>query len=70
MLKKTLNQSYKSIVKKTIFISITLASSLTLLQGCVPVAVVATPAVVLGSNSISTNQSAESQTHDFGILAI
>ena len=67
MLKNTLNQSYKSILKKTIFISITLASSLTLLQGCVPVAVVATPAVVLGSNSISTNQSAESQTHDFGI---
>lgn len=69
MLKNKFKQSIikNSIIKNSLFISFTLAGSLALLQGCVPVAVIATPAVILGSNAVSTNQSAESQTHDFSI---
>ena len=37
------------------------------LTACVPLVVVGTPAVVMGSNSISSNQSFETQKHDFGI---
>lgn len=57
--------NYKSIIKQTLLLSVISMSAITL-TGCVPVAVVATPAVVVGSNAISTNQPAESQAHDFG----
>jgi osmotically-inducible protein OsmY len=53
--------------KKTLLISSIITTCALSLQGCMPVAVVTAPAVVFGSNAVSTNQSTESQVHDFGI---
>jgi osmotically-inducible protein OsmY len=57
--------NYTSILKQTLLLS-SIAISAISLSGCVPVAVVATPTVIVGSNAISTNQSAKNQSYDFG----
>ena len=57
-------------IKKTLIPTSLTALSATLLSlntGCVPLAVVATPAVVASSNSISTNIPANTQVNDFKI---
>jgi osmotically-inducible protein OsmY len=61
-----MQSNYKSIIKHTILLSVISMGAITL-TGCVPLAVVATPAVVVGSNAISTNQPAGTQANDFGI---
>jgi osmotically-inducible protein OsmY len=60
-----MRSNYKSIAKLSILLT-TISMGAITLSGCVPVAVVATPAIIVGSNAISTNQPVESQAHDFG----
>ena len=60
-----MQSNYKSTIRHTILLSVISMGAITL-PGCVPVAVVATPAVIVGSNAISSNQPVESQAHDFG----
>tara|TARA_E500000178_G_C16950871_1_gene721220 strand:+ start:415 stop:1092 length:678 start_codon:yes stop_codon:yes gene_type:complete len=69
-MKKTIFQTpsffiQKLINKQLLFYGI-FAASISI-SGCMPLVIVGTPAIALGSNAISTNQPISSQIHDFAI---